>query len=335
MKINFDIPITNATIIIEAGKKCISFEDINNESLIVSYTNRDLLKPVEGKIKICEKEKYTKDYQTEDCHNDTLFYAFYNEDFECIRIPKPEYLQSKNKCQLLTLSDDKSQFIFKEKECLSLCENLTCDILTGDCIKINDLKYESEIPDDKIVKCSEDFGFYLAPVDCEDTFDKISKYSHTLEKCEEIEKCQSEDLCSISFSSVFDSCLSMDLIEPLTKDPECFIYVCENGTLKKELLYFQFNDLCSSCVAKYGDLLNIGNGEVCYLHFQRYIKKMFDFMFIFVVICSVILSIIATITGNFIKIRRKKGYVQLLESQESKQIEMQETKPEEEEVSTD
>ena len=65
---------------------------------------------------------------------------------------------------------------------------------------------------------------------------------------------------------------------------------------------------------------------------------MFDYIFILVVICAVIISIISTIIINFIKLKRKKGYVQLIEKEtleENTGIELTETKPEEEEVATD
>ena len=62
-------------------------------------------------------------------------------------------------------------------------------------------------------------------------------------------------------------------------------------------------------------------GKICYYHLTRYVKKAMDFIFIFITIISIILSTIVSIVINFIRIKRKKGYVKLLEDVDEVELE--------------
>ena len=196
-------------------------------------------------------------------------------------------------------------FTYTTKKCVSKCFESYCNKETGNCEILQQKEYQLEYDKQtKDVKCDEDVGFYFV--------DKVINETYI---------CYSNDLCYISFSSVDNKCLESKLITPLTKDPECFEYSCVNGTLQEELLYYQFIDICSPCVAKYGDLLEMFEGKICYYHLTRYVKKAMDFIFIFITIISIILSTIVSIVINFIRIKRKKGYVKLLEDVDEVELE--------------
>lgn len=304
----FDYPM-----MVKAAEHCVEFDNINNEGYIQSYTSKDYLKVVDGRIKICYKSEYLKDYQTVECQTDELFTAYLDSNYSCIKVPKlPVYKTEDDiidKCSVLSYGYNYS-FTYTTKECVSKCFESHCNKETGNCEISQQKEYQLEYDKQtKDIKCDEDVGFYFV--------DKVIN---------EIYNCYSNDLCYISFSSVDNKCLDSRLITPLTKDPECFEYSCVNGTLQEELLYYQFTDICSPCVAKYGDLLEMFEGKICYYHLTRYVKKAMDFIFIFITVISIILSTIVSVVISFIRIKRKKGYVKL---EDIKEVEL-EDKPAEE-----
>lgn len=303
----FDYPM-----MVKAAEHCVDFDDINNEGYIISYVSKDYFKVVDDRIKVCYKSEYLTDYQTQECKTDDLFTAYLDKDYKCVKVPKLPIYKTEdnkvNKCSILSYGDNQT-FTYITKTCESKCFDSYCDKDTGKCEKLLQKTYEFEYDKTlKDVKCDENVGFYFV----DKTLDNSAK-------------CYSNDLCYISFDTVDEECLQSKLITPITKDPECYEYVCVNGTLKEELLYYQFVDICSPCVEKYGDLLEMFDGKVCYYHLTRYVKQAMDFVFIFITICSIIISTIVSIIINFIRIKKKNGYVKL---EEVKEVELEDKKEE-------
>lgn len=293
----------------------------------ITINNIDSVKVIDNRLKIYKDGEY-KDYKQTEFMESVVYDSFYDNNLSYRVIPKLPIYEDDNRCRVLYKGNDgdSEYLIYRDKKCTdSPCYYSECEKITGKCLitgKKEECQNKEEIKDidknNKIMKCSDDFGCYFENIECNHEYDSLAIYENG--ECINISICEeSTDLCEIPIYTVSGLCLYDKMKCRNSADPDCFIRECENNKCVEHLRYDKFSDICDSCVYKYGDLLGIYNktGEVCYWHLNKYVKSMFDYIFVIVIVSVIILS---SVFGLCISYKKNKGckkrYEQLKEDVE-------------------